>query len=87
MPAHFCLVCVKIVFGNPHTYLVKTGSKLKSRADFSRGEVAFLLSQGKDEEFWEQNEIAEYDYVYCPVLNGKKVYKYCNGEDKYTIRF
>ena len=28
MPAHFCLVCVKIVLVNPHTYLVKTGSEL-----------------------------------------------------------
>ena len=35
MPAHFCLVCVKIVLGNLHTYLVKTGSKkIRTHAHF-----------------------------------------------------
>ena len=60
----------------------------KSDNDFSRGEVAFLLSQGEDGEIWGQNQIDESydDYVYYyPVLNGKKVYKYCNGDDTYTI--
>ena len=26
-PAHFCLVCNKIMLENPHTFLMKTGSK------------------------------------------------------------
>lgn len=60
--------------------------KSKSRENFSRGEVAFLLSQGKDGEIWGQNEIVtDITKEAYPVLNGKKVYNYCNGEDKYTI--
>ena len=40
MPAHFRLVFAKIMLANPHTYLVKTGSKLiRPRTPWHNGKV------------------------------------------------
>jgi len=44
LPADFCLLCNKIMLENPHTFLMKTGSKKGSAID-----TAFIFSYTKNQ--------------------------------------